>query len=819
MSYEYQRLDAPSFNFPLSSSTVQGISAPGLGVNCPGQFVQPGPGLSPSPDQLCYINALKASGNPFLVGFANGITPGLSPLNNAALNTILHRDNGVFDNPTRHHNILLRFDGQPNNSNSLGFRLTYRHDDNATLNPDGSGLFTRDFAILGTWTKTIRPTLVNQVLVQVVPRNVANNLPNKFTGVNFSLGNLNIGGLGGTSTFGSPSLVPYIAHQQRYQFEDDLTWIKGAHTFKMGASYRPANYNVEDDLWFNNQFDFKDGLIPLIQLAPPAVQAQLVGFNNPRHLGSPNCGTPGFPNCLGAVSTNLTAPQTFGFGIPVDVLAGFNNPKWQGWGHYFGSYLQDSWKLNSRLTMNAGVRFDVDGEPSPLGTSKYVSPRLGFAWDPYGDHKTVVRAGAGIYYAPVDVLIPSYGSLLDGTGKYINEVLQVLSPSNPKVVALWQNGIASGRLPFGHLTPADFAAVGIDTVSPGATVGYSVNPNYKNPYSFQSSLSVARELVKNMSLELGYNMYHGVHLQMPLETAYHQIGPGSSACPAAAVAPGCVDATGGPLYAQNVAVTGQLQHTSYESIGSSIYHGLTASLTKRYSSGLQFQVNYTWSKTIDNVIDFASFQNWFRPSQLNLYRAVSVFDVPHSLVGNMVYTTPFKSGQGNFLTKALADISVAPVVFIHSGLPFSIRTPSLQNQVNLSNPLVPTLQSGLDTNFATPFGVSRDSLRGAMFADTQLRLSKSIFINRDRGVRVVLIAEGTNIFNRINFNKVSDQFDIKGFTSAVKLANGQTLDLFKGPFTGLHGVVPTNINQVQTPLSYASADSPRRIQFGLRLAF
>jgi hypothetical protein len=786
LSYEYQRLDSPSFNFPLTASTVQGLNAPGLGTNCPGQFT------AKVPDQLCYVNALKSSGNPFLVGFANGITPGLNPLNNPALNTILHRDNGVFDNPTRHHNTLLRFDGQPNSNNSLGLRLTYRHDDNATLNPDGSGLFTRDFAILGTWTKTISPTLVNQVLVQIVPRNVANNLPNPFTGVNFSLGNLNIGGLGGTSSFGSPSLVPYIAHQKRYQFEDDLTWIKGAHTFKMGASYRPADYHVEDDLWFNNQFDFKDGFIPLISLAPPAVQAQLVGFNLAHGLPA-----------TGPRSTNLNAPQSFSFGTPVDVLAGFNNPKWQGWGHYFGSYLQDSWKLNSRLTMNAGVRFDVDGEPAPLGSSFYVSPRLGFAWDPFGDHKTVVRAGAGIYYAPVDVLIPSYGSLLDGTGKYINEVLQVLSPTDPRVIKLWGLGIAKGELPFGRLTPADFAAVGIDTVSPGATVGYSVNPNYKNPYSFQSSLSVGRELVKNMSLELGYSMSHGVHLQMPLETAYQQINPGNALCPTLA----CTDITGGPLYAPT---TGQLQHTSYESIGSSIYHALTASLTKRYSSGLQFQVNYTWSKVIDNTIDFASFQNAFRPSRLDLFRAVSVFDIPHSFVANAVYTTPFKTGQGNFLTRALADISVAPVVNVHSGLPFSVRTPSLNNKLN---------GQSLDNNFAMPFGATRDNNRGAIFADTQLRLTKSIFVNRDRGVRVILSAEGNNIFNRINFNKVSDQFDINGFSSAVQLANGQTLDLFNGPYTGLHGVRPTNINQVQTPLSYASADSPRQIQFGLKVAF
>ncbi len=741
LAYEYQRLDSPNFTDAgvLSAPTVT---------------------TGPTPGEIAYLNANLPPAVAGAIAFL------MTPLNNPALKTILTRDGHIFDDPQRHHNTILRFDGQPNPNNSLSLRLGYLHNDNNQGNPDGNGLFTRDFSILTNWTRTIRPTLVNQVLVQIIPRNRANSLPNPFTGVNFSLGNLNVGGLGGTSTFGSPSLIPYIAHQTRYQFEDDITWTKGVHTFKFGASYRPANYHLEDDLWFNNEFDFRDGAIPLFIL----VQAL-----NPN---APAC------NCL------LSAPQSFNLGFPVDMLAGFNNPKWQGWGHYFGSYIQDAWKLNPKLTMNYGIRFDYDGEPAPLGGSFYASPRLGFAWDPMGNHKTVIRAGAGIFTAPIDVLIPSYGSLLDGTGRYINELLVAL-PSNPAVIALWQRGVKLDELPSGKLTSADFTAVlGPNFNSPGATVGYGVASNYKNPYTVQASLSIDRELVRNVSLEVGYNMYHGVHLQMPLETAYLENG--------------CCDITGGPLYK---ATGSQLQHTTYESIGSSIYHGLTTSLTKRYSRGLQFQVNYTWSKTIDNVIDFASFQNWFRPSRLNLFRAVSVFDIPHNFVANAVYTTPFKSNQGNILSRALADISVAPIIYFRSGLPFSIRTPSLQNGL------------ALDNNFAMPFGASRDANRGANYAAADLRIQKGFFINRDRGVKVELIAEGTNIFNRINFNKVADLFDVNGFSNAVKLANGQTLNLFTGPFTGLHGVRPTSLSDVQTPLSFASADLPRQVQFGLRLAF
>jgi hypothetical protein len=817
-SYEFQRQDTPVFNLLLNTPQAQGISAPGLGQNCPAQFTQG------TPDQLCYINALKTSNppDPFLIGFANGVTPGLTPTNNPALLKLLTRDDGIFNNPDRLHNAIARFDFQPGPKDSFTLRLGYAH--NSFRAPsqgivngtgDGEALFVRDFSVLGNWTHAFGDNMVNQALVQVVPRNRFEELP-----LNPGLGvRVNLGVLG---PVGSPSLVPYRGHQERYQFEDNLTWNTGPHTIKIGASYRAANYHVENDLWFNPQFDFRDSAVPLILLAPTAVKSHLALFNFQQQHASANVPTDSYgigcsaaaladlsylKACTGPTSTNLSGAQSFAFGVPADFLAGFNNPNWQGWGHYFGAYAQDTWKLTSRLTMNAGVRMDFDGEPSPLSTSFYASPRLGFAWDPWGDQKTVIRAAGGIYYAPVDVLIPSYGSLLNGTGRYINEVLGVLSPTNPTVAQLWQTGVAQGNLPFGQPTAAQYAAVGINTTTPGASVGYSVASNYKNPYTVQASFSIDHELAKNLSLEVGYNMYRGIHLQMPLETAYAEIPVGSPLCPPAPFPPTCLDASGGPLYAPT---TGQYQHTTYSSIGNSIYHGMTTSLTKRYSNGLQFQVNYTWSKTMDDVIDFASFQAWYRPSRLNTYRTTSVFDVPHILVANAVYTTPYKANEGSWFTRVLADISVAPILTVRSGLPFSVRTPSLVNKINGQT---------VDNNFAIPFGASRDNNRGAAYATTDMRFTKAIFLNRERGIRVDFIVEGTNIFNRTNFNAVNDVFDANGFTSAVTLANGQTLNLFTGPYTGLHGVKPHSTSDLKTPLSFISADAARQVQFGIKLAF
>ncbi len=296
-SYEFQKGDTPNVDNAgiLTAPTVLGLSNPKLGDNnpafgnCVAQFASP----TKTIDQLCYVNALKTSGNPFLVGFANGITPGLSPLNSPALNTILTRDNGVFNNRDRLHNVMARFDYQMSEKDSFGLRVVYAHNYftsplDGILNgtPDSYALFVRDFSILGSWTRSIGPSLLNQLLVQVVPRNRSEAIPLNNNGVNFSLGNLGAPGPGGTSTFGGPALLPYKEHQQRYQFEDNVTWSKGAHTFKFGGSYRPANYYVENDLWFNPEFDFRDGAIPLIslawQLSPGHVETQLAADHERR---------------------------------------------------------------------------------------------------------------------------------------------------------------------------------------------------------------------------------------------------------------------------------------------------------------------------------------------------------------------------------------------------------------------------------------------------------------------------------------------------------------------------------------------------------
>jgi hypothetical protein len=144
---------------------------------------------------------------------------------------------------------------------------------------------------------------------------------------------------------------------------------------------------------------------------------------------------------------------------------------------------------------------------------------------------------------------------------------------------------------------------------------FELNPDYKNNYTIQANIGIQREIAKNLSIEVAYQMYHGLHIQQPVGLNYCEAGtPGCPATAANITAMSQRDPRLGPLYRVCGADTqcfrvndaGITQFTDYESRGSSLYHGLTASLMKRFSNHFSFQANYTWSKAIDDNTDFNS---------------------------------------------------------------------------------------------------------------------------------------------------------------------------------------------------------------------
>lgn len=771
----------------------------------------------PSGAQQAYIQQVALT-NP---GAAAALTAILTPGNNPFVQQLVAGQSGFVPGDQKWVDSVARLDWQPNEKNTLTARFLHEREDAPLDLGGGAGGYgagvgptiaasyatndtIRDYELLVSWNHVFNPSLLNSLRVQLVPENV----------VDLSWNNGHGGPTtpfmaftDGFATFGPLLGSEFLAHQRRYQFEDSVTWTVGKHTLKFGESFRPVKYAYFDNLYAHSQIAYVPGILPILTpgILPPALAAQAVAA----------AGLPG-------PGTNLTSLQSFGFGLPTQFRTSTgNNALIANWAYYGGVYFQDSWKMTSRLTVDAGIRFDADQESFPgQSTNYYASPRLGFAWDVFGDHKTLLRAGAGIFVAPAQFQDAYYSNLYNPTGA-IGFAQAVETIGTPGYAALLGRLFVEGNLPvLKPVTAADYAAAGLPIAQGQANGIGIINPagGYKNNYGFQTSLSIQRELTNNMSLEVGYNMQHTVHLQDPLEVGW-------ITNPAIPLNPS-FGPTLMPNPANNPLIGGQPKFetlTEYCGCGGAIYHAGTLSLTRRFANHLQFQTNYTYSKAIDDVLDFSSFNSSYYPTIPGKDRAVSPYNISHMFTTSAVYTTPFHSGSGGFLRQALADITLSPILSFHSGTPFAVL---FDPPTGFGTPGLPgngLVQEAL--NQARPFNAPRDSgilpwnYRWDMAFKKEIRLSKD-----NESLRLGLSVIAANLLNHTNFTGVNGVFPVPVASPAfqVKGQNGsvlQTVNLLNGPYN-FRGIKAADFGiPGSNPLSFNSADIARQVQFGLRLSF
>jgi hypothetical protein len=569
--------------------------------------------------------------------------------------------------------------------------------------------------------------------------------------------------ISGYGSFGREIFLPSTSVERHFQFQQYMDFTSGRHTLKFGVDYNPVRDSVVTETFFGGRFQF-GGRIPLGLLLP-----QLTGDPNATNTLVATLTALGQQALIPNLSQPITALQSFNLGLPELYQQGFGDPNWTVWFHRTGLFLQDSWKVSRGFLLNLGVRYDIEGEPAPLHTDyNNFAPRVGFAWTPSADGKTVIRGGFGLYYSMITAQIANLPAALNGTtiAQVAITPLGIPGLNNPRTgqpltsFDVYQTLAAQGVIGKRTITRQDLVQFGLQPGpnAPGRVI-FGITEDYVNPYAEQASLEVERA-VGSVALSAGYIFSRGIRLPRILDRNLYYKG---------------VAANGQPTFGfYNPAI---LQYNVEESTASSFYHALILQASKRFSRHFSLNTHYTFSKAIDYVTDFNSD---FEPQdQLNARadKALSAFDQRHRFMFSGVIESPAKN-------IVLRDFTLAPIVQANSGRPFNTLTGS-----DIFGDNHPTTHR--------PFGAGRNLGRGPNFFTTSLRVARRFRFGEGRH-NVEFTAEGFNLMNRTNFKSVNN---VVGAVPLSQLPN---------PIVG-HAGNPTE------PLAYTAAYDARQFQLGLKI--
>jgi hypothetical protein len=576
----------------------------------------------------------------------------------------------------------------------------------------------------------------------------------------------------GFANVGTNIFLPNFSILRRYEFADNFTLIRGHHTMKMGGSELIRGNHTESHTFFPGRFVF----------------GGLSGS-----LLSPCLGVPTACGLTGVAPVALSSLQTVSLGLPQFYQQGFDNPIDANTRPYTSLYWQDSWAARPNLTLNFGLRYELDQQYGNLNTDKNnFAPRFSFAWDPFKDHKTVVRGGYGIFYAPVYYNIPNVVRTLgieDGF-RQIAQVFVSLTSAPVSSGAIFQTLFAQGKVACttpapgnaACITPADLTQFGITITHTGPTpplsVIFSGQPNYTSPYSQQGEIGMEREIVKGLSVSGSYVYVHTLKLPIAIDINLKP-APFVPAGPANIPIRQWSTNAGFPCAGANIVNCfvnpTLLQADQYSSAGAAIYNAGIFEIKGQISQHVSILGNYTYSKAKDDVTDFNTDYGPNDQTNLAAERALSTFDQRHKVVLAGVLDSPWRG--------ALSGFQLSPILRYNSGHPFNLLAGT-----NVNNDRHSTTDR--------PPGAGRNTGIGPSYTDFDLRLSRQFKLTEK--ARLQVIAEAFNLFNHTNFASVNNVVGVIG------------------PPFDLHGSSALSPSQ---PLGFTSAYAKRQMQLGVRLNF
>ncbi|MGH9832749.1 MAG: TonB-dependent receptor, partial [Blastocatellia bacterium] len=607
--------------------------------------------------------------------------------------------------PAPHDDLLglARGDWKPTDDDSLSFRYAIeRLDDTGATKLDraiGSAsqrqnLNNHHQAFLTNWTRVITPTAVNSFSFSV--NNFYNNTVPLSTGPQLTFPSI----LDGVSF-----RIPQATKINRLQFSDALSLIRGAHTFKFGGDVQRVD----------SLFDlgvFQQGRIEFVQ---DFAQAD---FNGDGRVDD--------NDLLFAVTLRSSKPAQ------ALLIADTDN-------NHFAMFAQDDWRVSRNLTLNLGLRYELDTQVNntdwyanrnPIEQSFYrgerkrdtnnFAPRFGFNWAT-SDGKTCVRGGYGIYYDRVTLEIASLERGLDGRALAV-EVRAGNALSDPTGAPIFIDP-ATGRFRPGAPTLSS-PFTGFILPGAGASGINIIDNDLQNPMVQQFNLGIQRELVRDLVVRADYVHNFGTRF--------------------------IIGRTIGVV--NNPVVGGPDRVVNLESSVKTKYDGLLLSLEKRFANRYQFRASYTLSKAFnyanDDQIPFSN--GPVNPNNTQLEYGPSPSDRRHYFTFSGAVELPY-------------GFKLAPIVTLASGVPMDILLPDASSRIPVlqRNAGGRLFKTGAELNsfiqqLNAAGGVSgqrlplvRDDARfNDGFSSFDLRLSKVFRLGEK--ARLEPMVEAFNLFNVTN---------------------------------------------------------------------
>jgi hypothetical protein len=722
------------------------------------------------------------------------VNPATSTRNQFIVNQF-ENNGGLFPYNNRLYLASTRFDHQFSDRNQVALRYSFGHD--LEENPDvtsltgfsrGSSVKAFDHTMLASWFHQFSGRTLNEARVQWNYSNfdVNPNTPGQV--------GLDIPGFG---NLGTQIFLPSFTIMRRYEFADNVSLVRGKHNIKFGGYELYRGNHSESHTFFPGRFVF--GNLPGSLLSPC--------------LGNPSGPITGNPLTTGCAITGGLSPaainsiQSVSLGLPQFYQQGFGNPIYNYPRPFTAAFVQDQWQMTPNFTLNVGVRYELDSQYGALATDKNnFAPRVSFAWDPFKDHKTVVRAGYGIFYSPI------YGQIADvvqtlGLVNGVRPIAQTFVPLTATPVssaAIFQTLFAQGKVQCttpaagnaACITPADLAQFGIPVTHTGPvpplSVLFSGQPNYQNPYSQQAEFGIEREIAKGWSVGLSGIYVHTIGLPvaidinaLPAPFTSVPLANGATATFRNWAAPQCSGAGIVNCFANPLL----LQSDQYSSKGSALYEGAILEVKKRFSTHFSVLANYTLSKAFDTTTDFNSDFGPVDNTNLAAERSLSTFDQRHKVVIATIVDT------GNSHGRLLSGFQLAPIFRYNSGHPFDLLAGTDVNGDRHS------------TN-DRPIGAARNTGQGPDFMDFDMRITRRFKMGEHADLQ--LLAEGFNLANRTNFASVNNEVG-PNFGLPVS-AGGQ-------PGFTTFNVSGSASRPASAPLGFTSAFPMRQLQFGVRIGF